>query len=338
MLKKILALNILVVIIINTLFITSSAGNDYDIHSIIGDKTDCITQNGITYILDDFLNYAKIIDINLSDRVISLPEQIEHNKKVYPVKYMSLEEDSLRGFTTIKSKKTCEKLIFPKSLENSGWLKNWSKLKEIYIPKNSDSESIGAIYNCLNLEKLNIGKNVRYAPDIRNCPKLKLSISKDNKWLKLIKNNIYSKNGKVLYKVVTDKTNFIVSNKVFKIDANAFEGCKNLKNVKFLSSHVKIGYRAFSKCTNLKSVILNDVKTIDTRAFYNCKKLSKITINNKKKAPYILKAFQNTKKGIKFVVKNKKVAKDLKRKLKGSGIKKAKILIGKKVVYKNING
>ena len=180
MFKKILALNIFFVIIINTLFITSSAGNDYDIHSIIGDKTDCITQNGITYILDDFLNYAKIIDINLSDRVISLPEQIEHNKKVYPVKYI----------TTIKSKKTCEKLIFPKSLENSGWLKNWSKLKEIFIPENSESESIGAIYNCLNLEKLNIGKNIRYAPDIRNCPKLKLSISKDNEFLKLINNNI----------------------------------------------------------------------------------------------------------------------------------------------------
>ena len=337
MFKKILALNIFIVIIINTMFITSSAGS-YDIHSIIGDNTDCITQNGITYIIYDFLNYAKIIDINLPDKVITLPEQIKHNQKIYPVKSIWLENDSLKGFTTIKSKNTCEKLVFPKSLENNGWFKNWTKLKEIYIPENSDSESIGAIYNCLNLEKINIGKNVRLAPDIRNCPKLKLSISKDNEFLKLIKNNIYSKNGKVLYKVVTDKTNFIVAKKTSKIDANAFEGCVKPKNVKLLSGNVKIGYRAFAKCTNLKSITINNVKEIDTSAFYSCKNLSKIIINNKKKTPYILKAFKNTKKGIKFVVKNKRVAKQLKKQLKKSGVKNAKILIGKKVVYQNING
>ena len=49
-------------------------------------------------------------------------------------------------------------------------------------------------------------------------------------------------------------------------------------------------------------------------------------------------AFKNTKKGIKFVVKNKRVAKSLKKKLKGTGVRNAKILIGKKVVYQNING
>lgn len=47
-------------------------------------------------------------------------------------------------------------------------------------------------------------------------------------------------------------------------------------------------------------------------------------------------AFSNTKKGIKFYVKNKKVAKSLKKQLKGSGVRNAKILVGKKVVYKNV--
>ncbi len=60
-----------------------------------------------------------------------------------------------------------------------------------------------------------------------------------------------------------------------------------------------------------------------------------------RRLPYIGKsAFQNTKKGIKFVVKNKKVAKHLKKELKNkkSRVRNAKILVGKKVVYKNING
>ncbi len=116
---------------------------------------------------------------------------------------------------------------------------------------------------------------------------------------------------------------------------------KNLESITFKNIYL-IETNAVHNCPKLQSIILSgNIGIIDTKAFYNCKSLSKVTFKNAKKSPYIAKnAFKNTKKGIKFVVKNKKIAKQLKKQLKNkkSGVRNAKILIGKKVVYQNING
>lgn len=116
---------------------------------------------------------------------------------------------------------------------------------------------------------------------------------------------------------------------------------KNLESITFKNIY-QIETNAVNNCPKLQSIILSgNIGIIDTKAFSKCKSLSKVTFKNAKKSPYIAKnAFKNTKKGIKFVVKNKKVAKQLKKQLKNkkSGVKNAKILIGKKVVYQNING
>ena len=140
-------------------------------------------------------------------------------------------------------------------------------------------------------------------------------------------------------------------NNVF-IYIGAFKNCVKLKNLNFkgtakydkdpeiLTVTSDISKEAFANCVKLEKIKL-EIEGIEKKAFYNCKSLSKVTFKNEKKSPYIAKnAFKNTKKGIKFVVKNKKVAKQLKKQLinKKSGVKNAKILIGKKVVYQNING
>lgn len=121
------------------------------------------------------------------------------------------------------------------------------------------------------------------------------------------------------------------------IDWKAFVFCNNLKTVKISAKKIEIGEYSFAKCSNLKTITINGAKYISKGAFYKCKKLTKVFINNKKKAPEIEKnAFKGTKKGIKFCVKNKKVAKALKKQLKGSGVKNARIIVKNKVVYKNV--
>ena len=145
------------------------------------------------------------------------------------------------------------------------------------------------------------------------------------------------------------KTVKIKSQKLKAIGDVAFNACLSLKKINLPSKVKTIGEGAFWGCKSLKKITLpKNLKSIGFSAFADCKKLSKVIINNKKKAPKILKdsynsetgvykkAFKNTKKGIKFYVKNKKVAKSLKKQLKGSGVRNAKILIGKKVVYKNV--
>ena len=117
----------------------------------------------------------------------------------------------------------------------------------------------------------------------------------------------------------------------------AFAFCSSLKKIKISAKKIEIGEYSFAKCTSLKTVTINEAETIDKGAFYKCKRLSKVFINNKKKAPEINKnAFKGTKKGIKFCVKNKRVAKSLKKQLKGSGVRNARIIVKDKVVYKNV--
>ena len=71
----------------------------------------------------------------------------------------------------------------------------------------------------------------------------------------------------------------------------------------------------------------------------NNKSTKKVNIESEIKIPIIGKnAFKNTKDGIQFIVKNQTIADQLKEQLNGSGVKNVKILIGKKVVYQNING
>ena len=136
----------------------------------------------------------------------------------------------------------------------------------------------------------------------------------------------------------------ILPTSITYIGLEAFHNCKNLKKVK-LPNNVYIDQgafknckEAFANCVKLEKINL-EIEGIEKKAFYNCKSLSKVTFKNAKKAPYVGKnAFNKTKNGIKFFVKNKKVANQLKKQLKKSGVKNAKILIGKKVVYQNING
>ncbi len=140
------------------------------------------------------------------------------------------------------------------------------------------------------------------------------------------------------------------------IGDGAFSNCKNLKTVVIKGGKSNNIYldNTFYGCTKLKSVTFPKYAksiTISDGAFSNCKNLKKITFNKKKTAPKIklfkqlavsgrqpveTKPFKNTKSGIKLYVKDKKVAKQLKKNLKGSGVKKAKIYVGKKLIYKNV--
>ena len=201
-----------------------------------------------------------------------------------------------------------KQITLPKGLEKiGGYAFKKAKLTNIVIPDSVKEIGFKAFAGS-NLKSVEFGKNLTTIGQraFINCKKLK---------------------------------SITIPKSVKKIDERAFSDCKILKKVKINSNNVNIVFDAFSNCKKLRSVTINGVKKISLSTFENCKKLSKVTIKNKKKAPKIAKnSFKNTKKGIKFVVKNKKVAKSLKRKLKGSGVRNAKILVGKKIVYQNING
>lgn len=130
-----------------------------------------------------------------------------------------------------------------------------------------------------------------------------------------------------------------IPKKVDKIQPYTFSNCTKLSKVN-IKSKIKsfvIQDKAFKNCNNLNEIKISNVSKIEKRAFKGCKNLLVVRLNMEKESPVIEDtAFKNTKNGIKFYVKNQIVADQLKEQLKGSGARNAKILIGKKVVYKNV--
>ena len=201
-----------------------------------------------------------------------------------------------------------------------------NNLRKVYLSDNLKKIDLSSLQNCKNLEYVYIGTNTKEIGESAFCSDEKL------------------------------KTVKIKSKKLKTIGESSFNGCSSLKNINIPSTLKIIEGSAFRDCKSLKKIKLpKNLKKIGSFAFMDCKKLSKVIISNTNKAPEIKnkvycyynykknkkvyqKTFSGTKKGIKFHVKNKKVAKSLKKQLKGSGVKNAKILIGKKVVYQNING
>ncbi len=162
------------------------------------------------------------------------------------------------------------------------------------------------------LKKLYVPKTVEKI-ELSNMPKLKIIIDKENPYIKMKNGAVYSKDGKVMYTLINNKKIYKISNGTETISFNN-ELDDTVEKIILPSSAEKITENGFSACVLLV-----------------------VRLNMEKESPIIEDtAFKNTKNGIKFYVKNQIVADQLKEQLKGSGVRNAKILVGKKVVYKNV--
>ncbi len=269
-------------------------------------------------------------------KVLNIPDTVTHNDVTYPVAGVDFLDDYegmgssgyAKDIEILNAGKNTEKIWFNLDLQYSFALKiinvpTGSKLKWIdlnnYCPNlesiNFASDSVLKriyIWSCPKLKKLTLPKTLKYCKIGSDTPNLKVKIAKDNKYLKVKGNQILSKDGKNLIDLVGNKSKVTVY-KTVKVVSDSFN--KYIKKLTLGKNVTKLKRLSFSSYKNLK-----------------------IILKNKKKAPKIHDNAFDYANNIQFYVQNKKVAKDLKKKLKGSGIKKAKILIGKKVVYQNING
>ena len=245
---------------------------------------------------------------------VVIPSEIEGHKIL-----------SVDGTFTFKKNTKLEKVTFSNGIKNVDYsiFKNHKKLKKVILPTSITDISVEAFYNCEGLKKVTMPSNIAiHERAFKNCKNLKTFNYKGVSDF----NDIFHPNSKKGESCIFEE---------------AFANCVKLENIDLGKAYL-IEDKAFYNCQSLKSVSIPvNTKAISYKAFDKCKSLSKVTFKNTKKAPYIGKnAFKNTKKGIKFAVKNKKIAKQLKKELKNkkSRVKNAKILIGKKVIYKNING
>ena len=246
-----------------------------------------------------------------------------NNKNATSVKIpSSIDGHKISGINgRFKSNTKLKKATYSNGLKSTGVyaFKNHKNLRKVILPESITNIGIESFHNCKKLEKVILPKNtVIHNRAFKDCKNLKTLEYKGTSEFDSI----------IFYGAKKGET---------RIGEEAFANCVKLQKIN-LGKTREIEDNAFENCRSLKSITLpKNMTAIYDEAFLDCKKLSKVTVKSTKNAPLIGEdAFENTKKGIKFYVKNKKVAKSLKKQLKDSGVRNAKILIGKKVVYKNV--
>ena len=114
-----------------------------------------------------------------------------------------------------------------------------------------------------------------------NCTK-SFVVSQDNPKYKAIDGVLYSKDGKKLYYLPSEKTNsFVVPNGVESVEADAIYNCSTLTSLD-LSEVKYIGYKAITYCKKLKNLKMDNVKKVDRHGIENTG-LKKIVIKQKVK-------------------------------------------------------
>ncbi len=292
---------------------------------------------------------------------LTIPETINFQGRNFKVNEIFIDDQNLESHYK-KWKMPYKNVIIPDSVESAHFqYAKFTNIKKIYVPKKTQV-----------LDGLSDYPNLKVIID-KNNPYIKMKngaiYSKNGKKLLSLVNS------KKTYKVSkgTTKIDFFGIKKLEKvylpaslktITFGAFRRCRNIKTVKINSRTEKIGSCAFEKCTSLERidlpknlerigysafmdcyslkefVIPKKVKKVKSSTFENCTELSRVEILNEENSPKIDdEAFVNTAEGIEFIVKNQTVADQLKEQLSNNtrGVKKAKILIGDKVVYDNIN-
>ena len=121
------------------------------------------------------------------------------------------------------------------------------KLKEISLPDSLTNIGVNAFYNCSRLEYVSIGNGIRELANrlFYNCENLKTINLK------------YS---------------------VIQVGTATFYNCKNLEEIIGIDYLQNAGQSSFYNCEKLKSISIENLKSVPDYMFYNCKSLEKLTI------------------------------------------------------------
>lgn len=165
-----------------------------------------------------------------------------------------------------------------------GAFANCTKLEKVKLPSTIISIGNEAFSNCENLNQIGFEKNVKKLGSgvFAGCSDLTdISIHSGNPYFSEEDGILYNKEKTKIYGMLggREETVYEMPNSVTDIEAYAFWGCKNLREVVLSSGLKKIPAYAFSDCVNLKKVAIPySVREIEMKAFEDCVNLKNITI------------------------------------------------------------
>ena len=147
-----------------------------------------------------------------------------------------------------------------------------TNLTSVEIPNSVRFVRFHTFYNCTKLESVTIPASVKSVETsaFDGCASLtSINVDANNEKYQSIDGNLYSKDGKTLYRYAIGKSDasFAIPAGVTTVDSYAFSYCANLTSITISSSVTEIYNRCFDGCANIVNFIVDGdnlkFKTID---------------------------------------------------------------------------
>lgn len=184
--------------------------------------------------------------------------------------------------------------VTPQSVlyHNSNAFSDCDNLEEITFSDSVISIGTFPFIYCDNLRRINIGSGVKQllGDDFMGCQSIDyISVSSRNPYLKSIDGDLYTKDGSMLIRYASGKTEseFTIPDTVTAIGSAAFENSISLQHINIPESVVAIETGAFRYCTGLKNIIIPDSVEGETcQWFKGCSSLETIVLGDSITALY----------------------------------------------------
>ena len=325
----------------------------------IGAKAASVTMDGVRYWLIDWDSEAKghaelDPDSDLSE--VYIRNEVEFLGKSYPVDSFWWDEDDFMvdsddsfgkgwGQADLKETNTAHeslrKITFAPGITVQGRAISFKKLEEVVFEGEVSYMDEVSYFNCPKLKTIvlpsSCGEPVyrsEFGIDIKRCPSVQIVADESNLYFRVIDNDVYSKDGTILYNVTSSAQKYKVKDFVRHIGDYAFNGNNTIRSVTMPNSVQTVGRYAFGEMKKLSSIRLSkSLRKLEEGVFLGSKKLKKLTLPKnikrfdgdfgwkKNKFEKIVIRTKNIKKGFFYdlskkctvYVRNKKVKKQLRK-------------------------
>lgn len=158
-----------------------------------------------------------------------------------------------------------------------------SKITEVFTPSSLEKIGQDAFWDCQNLLKVTLSKNVDALGrgPFRACNNLQeIIVHEDNESYAVVDGVLFDKQLSAVIRCPEAKEGAIsLPHSVKRINAYAFEWCTKITSVEIPEGCVFIGNAAFSTCENLSYVTLPELlEYIDNSAFAYCNSLESVNV------------------------------------------------------------
>lgn len=264
-----------------------------------------VSIDGVVYTLEDsdsgIYGEARLDEISTQTEVY-VRNEVEYQGEYYPIATFEWDDDEFvsreRGYSDgwedldmnkyIPVHQTLRKVTIAPDVDVVGHAINFPNLEEVSFEGKISYPYGIYYYNCPKLKNVHIpadyrmSENKRSVVDVKRCPSVTITVDERNPYFRVIDNDVYSKDGKILYNVTNNVKNYKVRNGVTKIEEYALNGNNQTESVYIPNSVKKIGDHAMGCMANLRSVRMSkSVTKLSAGVFKHSRKLKKLDLPKK---------------------------------------------------------